>query len=107
MRVKALFDARTEADLMATIFRRGLELAEAQALAVGLDPPPDVEEQTLAARMGSAFLAVLPLIRKTGILESLGLANLDNGESPKSEDGNEAIDADAAGDVTDLGSAFL
>lgn len=94
--------AASEADLLRTIFLRGLLIEEAGLAAAGV-LPPGVTEAQLAAGVLAPVLSALQLLTRAGVVERGAQAS--PGVAPAAT--VEALDPAAAEDVSGLGSAFL
>jgi hypothetical protein len=97
--------AGSDADLLRTIFLRGLLLEEAQLAAVG-DLPPGMTETQLTAGVLAPVLAALQFLTRLGVVPQLALAA--SGMVPELPAAPvETLDPMAAEAVSGLGSAFL
>lgn len=105
-------EADSAGDLAYRLWRRGLELALAEAVGLGTTMPPGMNEGQLANLVAQRLALCLPLLRRTGKLALLGV------EAPSGEralippaaatPSHEAIDSGAAEAITSLGgSDFL
>jgi hypothetical protein len=65
-------EADSEGELAYRLWRRGLELALAEAVGLGAQLPPGVTEQHLATLAAQRLLLSVPLLRQTGVLALLG-----------------------------------
>ncbi len=100
-------EADSAGDLAYRLWRRGLELALAEAVGLGAELPPGTTEGQLANLVAQRLALCLPLLRRTGKLALLGV------EAPSGErasipptataSSDEAIDSGAAEAITSLG----
>jgi hypothetical protein len=108
-------EADSEGELAYRLWRRGLEVTLAEAVSLGVVPPPGITEAELASLVAQRLLLSVPLLRRTGKLALLGL---EASSSPRETSpmgalkvagaANDEIDEAAATAVVDLGgSAFL
>lgn len=68
-----LTDLSSEGEFAYRLWRRGLELALAEAVSIGARLPPDTHEQFIAGLVAQRLLLCVPLLRRTGTLSLLGL----------------------------------
>lgn len=100
----------TDADLAYRIWQRGLKVALAEYAGLGMELPREESEELVAARVAQLFLLCLPLLRRTGKLELLGLEAAGPVERPAWQVAAEdpEIDASSPDAITGLGgSEFL
>lgn len=100
-------EADSAGDLAYRLWRRGLELALAEAVGLGAELPPGTTEGQLANLVAQRLTLCLPLLRRTGKLALFGA------EAPLAErvlipptaaaSSDEAIDSSAADAITSLG----
>lgn len=96
-----LSDAVSEADVYRAIFLRGLELVEAEALAVDFEPPPVSKSGLVITRATTRMLLLIPMLAKAGLLPTLAVAGA--GVTVLTGDQDDA----GASAVEELGSEFV
>lgn len=97
------------------LWRRGLEMTLAEAVSLGVAPPPGITEAELASLVAQRLLLAVPLLQRTGKLALLGMEASGSPRetslmgTPKGAGAaTDEIDEAAATAVVDLGgSAFL
>lgn len=105
-------EADSAGDLAYRLWRRGLELALAEAVGLGAALPPGMTEGQIANLVAQRLALCLPLLRRTGRLALLGV-EAPSGELPSippaaAASADQAIDSSAADAITSLGgSDFL
>jgi hypothetical protein len=96
-------EATSEGELAYRLWRRGLELTLAEAAGLGVELPPGVGEEQIAALAAQRLLLCVPLLRCTGKLSLLGI------DAERTESEPQAIDttSSASGDIdlVDQGAA--
>jgi hypothetical protein len=108
-------EAASEGELAYRLWRRGLEVTLAEAVSLGVAPPPGITEAELSSLVIQRLLLSVPLLRRTGKLALLGI---EASGSPRETSlmgtprvagtATDEIDEAAATAVVDLGgSAFL
>lgn len=100
----------TDADLAYRVWQRGLKVALAEYAGLGMELPREESEDLVATRVAQLFLLCLPLLRRTGKLELLGLQVEGLAERPALSPEFEEPEIDAAGSdaISGLGgSEFL
>lgn len=108
-------EAASEGELAYRIWRRGLELALAEAAGLGAALPPNVSEEQIAALAAQRLLLCVPLLRRAGKLKLLGIDAERVAAEPMAIDttsgargDRDLIDEDAADTIAGMGaSAFL
>jgi hypothetical protein len=102
-------------DLAYRLWRRGLELALAEVMGLGAALPPEVSEQLIARLVAPRLALCVPLLRRTGTLELLGIDAAHHQPAVSSavsesvaRGAADAIDATASDAISGLGgSDFL
>jgi hypothetical protein len=103
-------DLSSEGELAYRLWRRGLELALAEAVGIGARLPSGTTEQFIASLVAQRLLLCMPLLRRTGTLALVGLDTPSQTDMPMRERlapertvVPEAIDASAADAIAGLG----
>lgn len=99
-------EATSEGELAYRLWRRGLELALAEAVGIGAQLPPGVTEQQLANLAAQRLLLSVPLLRQTGVLALLGVvdsASTLSSATPIIAPAPDDIDTRAADAISSLG----
>lgn len=95
--------ATSEADLLRTIFLRGLLIEEAAQVEIS-GPPPGMSESQLAAGVLAPVLTALLFLARMGVVPQAVQAPAASAQTPASP---VDLDESAADDVSGLGGAFL
>jgi hypothetical protein len=98
-----LADAASEGELAYRLWRRGLEVILAEVVGLGAALPSEMTEDRLAGLVSQRLLLCLPLLRRTGKLEYLGLETTTQESSARISVGEAAVSVDEA--VIDQGAA--
>lgn len=105
-------DADSESELAYRLWRRGLELTLAEVVGLGAGLPSGSSEEVIASLATQRLLLCLPLLRRVGKLEHLGLAAAPQEGTPPQIAGGadmhiqeQTIDQDAADAIAGLGAS--
>lgn len=108
-------DASSEGELAYRLWRRGLELTLAEVVGLGAELPAGMSEELVARLVAQRLLLSLPLLRRTGTLDLLGIDTAPPRSVAPSSDGEaitaafaDPIDVTASDAISGLGgSDFL